>query len=132
MLVSGKTRAEIEPIRQRLDNRDPFIVENGGAAIHVVPKDKTGRVDLMAVLQCLAERGVKHLMVEGGGSVINSFLQSNLVDYCIITVVPKLIGGLKAVDKLCRAGDAPPLSIVDCLYQPLGGDLIIHGSIGKA
>lgn len=31
VLVSGKTRAEIEPIRQRLDNRDPFIVENGGA-----------------------------------------------------------------------------------------------------
>jgi len=31
VLVSGKTRAEIEPIRQRLANRDPFIVENGGA-----------------------------------------------------------------------------------------------------
>lgn len=31
VLVSGKTRAEMEPIRQRLDNRDPFIVENGGA-----------------------------------------------------------------------------------------------------
>ncbi len=31
VLVSSKTRAEIEPIRVRLKNRDPFVVENGGA-----------------------------------------------------------------------------------------------------
>ncbi len=31
IFVSSKTRAEMEPLRQRLDNRDPFIVENGGA-----------------------------------------------------------------------------------------------------
>jgi len=33
VLVSSKTRAEIEPIRSRLGNRHPFIVENGGAVI---------------------------------------------------------------------------------------------------
>ena len=31
ILCSSKTRAEIEPLRARLDNRDPFIVENGAA-----------------------------------------------------------------------------------------------------
>jgi mannosyl-3-phosphoglycerate phosphatase len=31
ILVSGKTRAEMEHLRQRLDHRDPFIVENGAA-----------------------------------------------------------------------------------------------------
>ncbi|HSF66855.1 MAG TPA: HAD-IIB family hydrolase, partial [Nitrospiraceae bacterium] len=31
ILVSSKTRAEMEPLRQRLNNHDPFIVENGGA-----------------------------------------------------------------------------------------------------
>lgn len=31
ILVSSKTRAEMEPLRERLDHRDPFIVENGGA-----------------------------------------------------------------------------------------------------
>src|SRR3569832_261997 len=31
ILVSNKTRAEIEPIRRRLQHRDPFIVENGAA-----------------------------------------------------------------------------------------------------
>ena len=31
VLVSSKTRAEIEPLRQRLRHHDPFIVENGAA-----------------------------------------------------------------------------------------------------
>jgi mannosyl-3-phosphoglycerate phosphatase len=31
ILASSKTRAEMEPIRQRLDLHNPFIVENGGA-----------------------------------------------------------------------------------------------------
>ena len=31
VLVSSKTRAEIEPLRQQLDHQGPFIVENGGA-----------------------------------------------------------------------------------------------------
>ena len=87
---------------------------------------------MIAALRCLADSGVKHLMVEGGATVINSFLQSHLVDYCVITVVPKLIGGIKAMDNLCASDDLPPLSIVDCRYHPLGVDLIIHGSIGKS
>lgn len=36
ILVSSKTRAEMEPIRQRLGLADPFIVENGGAVF--IPK----------------------------------------------------------------------------------------------
>ncbi|HEY5627593.1 MAG TPA: HAD-IIB family hydrolase [Nitrospira sp.] len=37
ILVSSKTRAEIEPIRVQLENDHPFIVENGGAV--VIPDD---------------------------------------------------------------------------------------------
>jgi len=103
-----------------------------GASVHVLPKDRMGWVDLIAALQCLADRGMKSLMVEGGATVINCFLQSRLVDYCVITVVPRFIGGLKAVDHLSPSDSLPPLSILDCRSQPLGGDLIIHGGIGKS
>ena len=107
-------------------------IEARGVSVQVLPKDALGRVDLIAAVRCLADLGVKRLMVEGGASVINSFLHSRLVDYCVITVVPKLIGGVKAVDKLCPSDDLPPITIAGCRYQPLGGDLIIHGAIGKA
>jgi mannosyl-3-phosphoglycerate phosphatase len=32
VIVTSKTRAEVEVLRERMDNRHPFIVENGGAA----------------------------------------------------------------------------------------------------
>ena len=106
-------------------------MEARGASVRVLPSDALGRVDLAAAVRCLAEMGVRSLMVEGGATVINSFLRSRLVDYCVITVVPRLIGGVKALDSPCSSDDLPPLSIGDCRYQPLGGDLIIHGTIGK-
>jgi mannosyl-3-phosphoglycerate phosphatase len=31
VLCTSKTRAEVEAVRHQLGNRDPFIVENGGA-----------------------------------------------------------------------------------------------------
>jgi len=31
IICTSKTREEVEPLRKELDNRDPFIVENGGA-----------------------------------------------------------------------------------------------------
>ncbi len=31
VICTSKTRAEVEPLRQELDNHDPFIIENGGA-----------------------------------------------------------------------------------------------------
>ncbi len=37
ILVSSKTRAEMEPLRFELDNLDPFVVENGAAVY--LPKD---------------------------------------------------------------------------------------------
>jgi 3,4-dihydroxy 2-butanone 4-phosphate synthase/GTP cyclohydrolase II len=112
--------------------REIARLEARGAHIHVMPKDSLGRVDLIAALQGLAQRGVKHLMVEGGAAVINSFLLSRLVDYCVITVVPRLIGGVRAMDRSGAAEHLPPLSIVDCRYQPLDGDLIVYGGIGRS
>jgi len=38
---------------------------------------------------------------------------------------------VKAVDSLCAHPSAPPLSIVNCQYQPLDSDLIIYGSMSR-
>jgi cell volume regulation protein A len=37
VICTGKTRAETEHLRRELENRDPFIIENGGAVY--IPKD---------------------------------------------------------------------------------------------
>jgi hypothetical protein len=54
------------------------------------------------------------------------------VDYCVITVAPKLMfGGLKTMER-SEPSESPPISLVGCAYQPLGGDLIIHGPLDAA
>jgi 3,4-dihydroxy 2-butanone 4-phosphate synthase/GTP cyclohydrolase II len=107
-------------------------LEARGASVRILPADALGRVDLDAALRCLTAEGIDCLMVEGGATVIESFLHNRLVDYCVITVAPKLMfGGLKPMDG-DTITDSPPLSIVDCGYQPLGGDLIIHGPLDRS
>ena len=58
-----------------------------------VPLDAAGRLDLVAVLATLHRRGVKRLLVEGGATVLRSFLDSNLVDRWTCYVAPVLVGG---------------------------------------
>ncbi|CAM9729610.1 unnamed protein product [Hapterophycus canaliculatus] len=47
-----------------------------------------GGVDLAAVLEALFERGIDHVLVEGGPSVANGFLEEGLVDRAVIIRAP--------------------------------------------
>ena len=66
----------------------------------VIPPDKSDRVDLKLALEAIYSRGIRHLMVEGGATVISSFLKAKLADAIVLTVAPMLIGGYKAIDSL--------------------------------
>jgi 2,5-diamino-6-(ribosylamino)-4(3H)-pyrimidinone 5'-phosphate reductase len=50
-------------------------------------------VDLAALMDILGERGVRTLMVEGGGETIFSFFQAGLVDRYLVFVGSQIIGG---------------------------------------
>jgi len=52
-----------------------------------------GRVDLAALMDALGERGVRTLMVEGGGETIFSFFQTGLVDRYLVFVGSQIVGG---------------------------------------
>lgn len=67
-------------------------LEAAGAHIRLVPRH--GAILAWdAILQVLADEGVRALMVEGGAGVIDSLLQSHTVpDVVIVTVAPKIVG----------------------------------------
>lgn len=107
-------------------------LESLGARIIPVKADLDHRVDLNSALEVIAALGYTSVMVEGGATIIGQFLGRQLVNYCIVTIVPRLVGGLKAVEDLNRPSGAPPLIIDHCQYQRLGSDIIAYGAIKSA
>lgn len=83
-----------------------------------------GKIDLRALMQILVANEINILMVEGGARVITSFVGARLVDQFIITVAPKLIGGLNAIDDRGTGMD-PFVPLVQVAYQQLGNDMIL-------
>jgi 2,5-diamino-6-(ribosylamino)-4(3H)-pyrimidinone 5'-phosphate reductase len=54
------------------------------------------RVDIRRLLGLLYERGVRRLLVEGGGEVRWSFLKERLVDELFVWIMPAIWGGASA------------------------------------
>ena len=67
------------------------------AKIIVCGKDK---INLKMLISELSKLGIKKLMVEGGGTLISSMLESGLVDEINVAIAPEIIGrGVKFVEK---------------------------------
>jgi 2,5-diamino-6-(ribosylamino)-4(3H)-pyrimidinone 5'-phosphate reductase len=54
------------------------------------------KVDIKKLLTILRKRGIKKILVEGGGATNWAFVKENLVDEAIITITPYLVGGMTA------------------------------------
>ncbi len=65
----------------------------GGATVIVAGED---RVNLDAALADLESEGIDRLMVEGGGELIFSLFEAELVDELSVFVGPKILGGREA------------------------------------
>lgn len=86
--------------------------------------DADGLIDLEALMDILARRQVDSIMIEGGARVITSFIKLKLVDLFVITVSPKLVGGLPVIDAR-EFKTASSLALTDVHYQRLGADLVV-------
>ncbi len=129
-LLTGGGMAPIIITTEGADRGDKAKRLRNCARVFAVPADVEGYVDLAAALSLLPELGLKTVMVEGGAQIITRFLRAKRVDYCVITITPRLIGGVKAVDGLQDRRGENALGIVDCRYQILGPDVIAFGAFG--
>ena len=53
-------------------------------------------VSIKKLLVVLKKKGIKNILVEGGGATNWAFVKENLVDEAIITITPYLVGGMTA------------------------------------
>ena len=86
---------------------------------------------LSSLMDALANRGIESIMVEGGTTVITSFLKRQFVDHLILTIAPSLIGGKRALASLGgtegEAINAYP-QLENLQYRWLGDDLVMEGT----
>jgi diaminohydroxyphosphoribosylaminopyrimidine deaminase/5-amino-6-(5-phosphoribosylamino)uracil reductase len=71
-----------------LDDSAPTLVLNGTDLPTI-----DGHLDLQAVLGVLHDRGIVHVLLEGGPTLAMSFLHADLIDRVVAYIAPVLIGG---------------------------------------
>ena len=91
--------------------------------------DVNGHVDLECALELLYQKGVKKLLVEGGGTIIWSFLEERLVDDLYIYIGPCVVGGkttptMADGSGIKREDELITLKIVD--VSRLGAGILTH------
>ena len=83
-----------------------------------------------SLLKELGKRGIVNLLIEGGGEVIASALESKIVNEVYFFVAPTLIGGKNAVGSVGGLGAKSlknAVSIASWETKSLGRDLLVHG-----
>lgn len=91
---------------------------------------KNGNVDLKYLMEELAKRQISHVLVEGGGSVIASFLKEKLADKVLIFIAPKIIGGKDAPTSVEGEGIKKidnAIQLKDVEFKKIGKDFLIEG-----
>lgn len=75
------------------DVDDDFLAKYIKQGVKVIKVDKRdGLLNLREALNELAKLGIRKVMVEGGGILINSLLDQGLVDEVRVTVAPRIFG----------------------------------------
>jgi diaminohydroxyphosphoribosylaminopyrimidine deaminase/5-amino-6-(5-phosphoribosylamino)uracil reductase len=108
------------------------MLERQGVEVLCFPGE-AGRIRLSAALQALGKRGVKHVLIEGGGQVAATALMENVVDKVTFFYGPLLLGsegrpmvGSTGID---RIAEGIRLHMVE--VHRLGDDVLITGYVGK-
>lgn len=134
--------------------RAPWIITGSGASISKEKRDRLERhggkfisLDIAEtkefswsdLLRCLKREGLQSVMIEGGGSVINSLLEprfQHLVNSVIITIAPTWLGQGGVIVSPKRRFDETGTAIAasrlkDVQWHPFGEDVVLCGRIGQ-
>jgi 2,5-diamino-6-(ribosylamino)-4(3H)-pyrimidinone 5'-phosphate reductase len=92
------------------------------------------RVDLKCLMKKLYKRGVKQLLLEGGGELNWGLLSEGLVDEVRIAIAPRLAGGREAVSLVGGEGFstiAEGVKLELTKFYPLGADFVMEYKVVK-
>lgn len=116
----------------RADPQRVRRLESLGAEVLIVPADSADRVDLVALMAQLRQRGVRNLMIEGGGRILTQIVNRQLFDLLVLTVAPLMVGGVPAFAPRQGLLGHQHTRIAQPHYLPVGEDLVVWGRPQRA
>ncbi|EPE08664.1 riboflavin biosynthesis protein [Ophiostoma piceae UAMH 11346] len=113
-----------------------LVISTGGGA---TGNQDTTRFRWEDILASVARQGLRSIMIEGGGSIINTLLapvNTNLVDSVIITIAPTWLGRGGVVVSPDRVHDdnnqaTAAARLKDVKWKQLGDDVILCGRLNS-
>jgi diaminohydroxyphosphoribosylaminopyrimidine deaminase / 5-amino-6-(5-phosphoribosylamino)uracil reductase len=114
------------PRQQRED------LQQRGVEVIVVVVNETGQVDLVAALKALAQKGIMHVLLEGGSHLLGNAFEHNLIDHVAAFIAPKLVGGVNAPSPIGGTGLAMMQHariLQNMSTQVMDEDLLIEGDL---
>nr|TFG54261.1 MAG: RibD family protein [Hyphomicrobiales bacterium] len=83
-----------------------------------------GRADPKSVIDLLAKRGCKTILVEGGGALVSGFLEAGVLDRLHLAIAPLLIGDGRRGIALTPAATLDAATRLRGRHYEMGGDVL--------
>lgn len=102
----------------------------GDCELIQLASDAHGKVDVMSLRQRLYEHGIQSVMLEGGPSTVNQFIQQEAVDWLQIHIAPLLFGSGKSIyecDTIECVADA--LTLNNAFFVQMDDAVMLSGEL---
>lgn len=130
VLSNGAAKGTILAVTEKAPEARCEEASSLGAKVLRLPEDSEGRVNLEAMLDGLAELGIRSAMVEGGATLITALLCERLVDRVAVCIAPKILGrGIDAVGDLGIHELEYCVSISEPSVSQYGPDVVLEGEL---
>ncbi|PKI14359.1 bifunctional diaminohydroxyphosphoribosylaminopyrimidine deaminase/5-amino-6-(5-phosphoribosylamino)uracil reductase RibD [Colwellia sp. 12G3] len=133
LIINGKVTAKVEnKLELHLENlpKWPHFVEHVQLPLVENSQGKL-KINLKALLEYLATRGLNDILIESGAQLTGAFIEQDLVNELILYQAPKLMGGdgknLVEMPGISRLNQAKALTISD--IRMVGGDIRITSQL---
>lgn len=105
---------------------------DSGTEVVPVAIGADGQIDLQSALQALAQRGMMHVLMEGGAKLLGSAFDHHCIDHIAAFIAPKLMGGCHAPSPIAGRGlpmMADACQLRDVRTSVLDGDVLVEGHV---
>ncbi|TXT64274.1 MAG: 2,5-diamino-6-ribosylamino-4(3H)-pyrimidinone 5'-phosphate reductase [Promethearchaeota archaeon] len=90
--------------------------------VEVIKCGESEKVDILKLMPILKQKGIKKILLEGGGTLNWSFIKNNLIDELRLTIAPWIVGGKDAISLVEGVGfskmdEAPRFMLVNIKHR---------------